>query len=86
MTIAPHELADMRRAADKMPFDMQKKFHTLLDAYEDSETTGARLEHGEKKSRESERCGHRTAQAEVQRAADTADERRSLGGTPSARP
>lgn len=32
--IQPHELSDMRRAADKAPFELQRKFHALLDAYE----------------------------------------------------
>lgn len=42
--IQHHELADMRRAANKMPFDMQQKFHALLDAYEDAETFEGRIE------------------------------------------
>lgn len=42
--IQAHELADMRRFADKAPFDIQQKFHALLDAYEDSEAIGSQLE------------------------------------------
>lgn len=51
--IQPHELADMRRAADKMPHDTQQKFHALLDAYEDREerqTTVEQLEDVESKA------------------------------------
>lgn len=47
MTIAPHELADMRLAADKAPFDTQQKFHALLDAYEDQEELRTKVENGE---------------------------------------
>lgn len=42
--IQAHELADMRRAADKMPHEFQQKFHALLDAYEDSEAAALRIE------------------------------------------
>jgi hypothetical protein len=42
--IQSHELADMRRAADKAPHDLQRKFHALLDAYEDQKESEGRLE------------------------------------------
>lgn len=41
--IQPHELADMRRAADKAPFDTQQKFRALLDAYEDHTEVARKL-------------------------------------------
>lgn len=45
--IQAHELSDLRRAADKMPFDQQQKFHALLNAYEASEEHGATAENYE---------------------------------------
>lgn len=42
--IQPYELSDMRRAADKAPFDTQRKFHALLDAYEDAYEATAKLD------------------------------------------
>lgn len=47
MTIAAYELADLRRFADKAPFDIQQKFHALLDVYEASEEHGAEIENYE---------------------------------------
>jgi hypothetical protein len=42
--IQPHELAAMRQAADKAPFDVQKKLHALIDAYEDVEGLDGKLD------------------------------------------
>ncbi len=42
--IQPHELSDMRQAADKASFDIQQKFHALLDAYEDQEENASEFE------------------------------------------
>lgn len=42
--IQHHELAAMRQAADRAPFDTQQKFHALLDAYETGAKSVAALE------------------------------------------
>lgn len=41
------QLADLRRAADKMPFPQQQTFHALLNAYEDGESAAATAENYE---------------------------------------
>lgn len=41
------QLADLRRFADKAPFDIQQTFHALLNAYEASEEHGAAAENYE---------------------------------------
>lgn len=50
--IQPHELADMRCAADKAPHEIQRKFHALLDAYEDSAGAAAKLDELQEKTAE----------------------------------
>ena len=45
--IQSHELADMRIAADKAPFDLRVKFHSLLDVFEDSEERDEKLSDAE---------------------------------------
>lgn len=47
--IQPHRITAMRQAADKAPFDVQKEFHALLDAYEDVETLKTTGEEGAEK-------------------------------------
>jgi len=42
--IQPYELSAMRQAADKAPFDVQRLFHALLDAYEDTEKSAEAAE------------------------------------------
>jgi len=44
MTLRHFELHDFRRFADKAPFDIQQKFHALLDSYEASEEHSVKAE------------------------------------------
>lgn len=55
LDIQAHELADLRRFADKAPFDIQQKFHALLNAYEDAKKIETGLEEA--------RNGYRDVQA-----------------------